>query len=159
MMARLAVRRAGEADIPAVAALFDAYRQFYEMPADLAAAQAYVRGRIEAAESVVFVAADSAGALLGFCQLYPTFCSVFMARIYVLYDLFVAPGARKMGAARALLGAAEGFAADMGARRLELRTARTNLPAQALYESRGWKRDELFFAYSKKVQSNRPAQD
>ena len=156
-MTRLAVRRAGEADIPAVAALFDAYRQFYEMPPDLAAAQAYVRGRIEAAESVVFVADDGSGTLIGFCQLYPTFCSVFMARIYVLYDLFVAPGARKTGAARALLAAAEGFAAEMGARRLELRTARTNLPAQALYESCGWKRDELFFAYSKKIQSTRPA--
>jgi len=158
-LTRLAVRRAGEADIPAVAALFDAYRQFYEMPADLAAAQAYVRRRIEAAESVVFIAEDPAGTPVGFCQLYPTFCSVFMARIYVLYDLFVAPAARKTGAARALLSAAEGFAAGMGARRLELRTARTNLPAQALYESCGWKRDELFFAYSKKVQSSRPAKD
>ena len=152
-----AVRRAGETDIPAVAALFDAYRQFYEMPADLAAAQSYVRERIQAAESVVFVAEDGAGALVGFCQLYPTFCSVFMARIYVLYDLFVAPEARKTGAARALLGAAEDFAAEMGARRLELRTARTNLPAQALYESSGWTRDELFFGYSKRVGPSRPA--
>jgi ribosomal protein S18 acetylase RimI-like enzyme len=150
-MTPVSVRRAGEEDIPAVAALFDAYRQFYEMPADLEAARAYVRARIEHAESVVFVAEDIAGALVGFCQIYPTFCSVFMARIYVLYDLFVAPGARKTGAGRALLGAAERFAAEMGARRLELRTARTNLPAQALYESSGWKRDELFFAYSKKL--------
>jgi len=156
---RLAVRRADETDIPAVAGLFDAYRQFYEMPPDLAAAQSYVRARIEAVESVVFVAEDGAGALVGFCQLYPTFCSVFMARIYVLYDLFVAPQARKTGAGRALLAAAEGFAAATGARRLELRTARTNLPAQALYESCGWKRDDLFFAYSKRVEPSRPARD
>ncbi len=75
------------------------------------------------------------------------------------HDLFVAPQARKAGAGRALLGAAERFAAERGARRLELRTARTNLPAQALYESCGWKRDELFFAYSKRVAPSRPAQD
>jgi ribosomal protein S18 acetylase RimI-like enzyme len=151
-MTPVVVRRAGEEDLPAVAVLFDAYRQFYERPADLQGARAYLQARLERAESVVFVAEDATGALVGFCQLYPTFCSVFMARIYVLYDLFVIPGARKAGAGRALLGAAERFAAEMGARRLELRTARTNLPAQALYESSGWQRDELFLGYSKKAQ-------
>jgi len=150
-MPQIAARRAAKEDLSAVAVLFDAYRQFYKMPADIAGARAYVQARIEKSESTIFVAADESGEIVGFCQLYPTFCSVFMARIYVLYDLFVAPQARKTGAGKALLQAAERFAADTAAIRLELRTARTNLPAQALYESSGWKRDELFFGYSKKL--------
>ena len=86
---------------------------------------------------------------LGFCQLYPAFCSVFMARIFTLYDLFVTPEARRMGGARALLAAAERHAADQGGIRLELRTAKSNLPAQSPYESTGWRRNEQFDSYSK----------
>jgi GNAT superfamily N-acetyltransferase len=111
-----------------------------------------VRARIEKSESVVFVAEDDrTGEVVGFCQLYATFCSVFMARIYVLYDLFVTPDARRTGAARALLAAADSHAAAAGAIRMELRTARTNEAAQTLYEGCGWKRNEMFYLYSKKV--------
>lgn len=150
-MGNFVIRRAGKQDVGALAGLFDAYRQFYDMPADAERARAYLRARIEKSESVIFVAAGESGELLGFCLLYPSFCSVFMARIYVLYDLFVTPGARKSGAGRALLAAAERHAADTGAIRLNLRTSRTNQPAQALYESSGWKRDEMFYGYSKRV--------
>jgi ribosomal protein S18 acetylase RimI-like enzyme len=87
--------------------------------------------------------------VLGFCQLYPTFCSVIASPIYVLYDLFVRPEARKSGAGKALLIAAEQHAAQNGYARMDLTTAKTNLPAQSLYESRGWVRDEVFYAYSK----------
>ncbi len=73
------------------------------------------------------------------------------AFIYVLYDLFVAPDARKSGAGRALLQAAEQFAASQGVVRMDLTTAKTNLAAQSVYEALGWVRDEVFFAYSKAV--------
>ena len=45
--------------------------------------------------------------------------------------------------------AAERYAAEQGAIRLKLRTARSNLPAQSLYESIGWRRNEQFHSYSK----------
>jgi ribosomal protein S18 acetylase RimI-like enzyme len=70
------------------------------------------------------------------------------AKIYVLYDLFVAPSARRSGAARALMLAAQAHAQQTGAVRLELATARTNVQAQALYESLGWVRDEAFYRYN-----------
>jgi ribosomal protein S18 acetylase RimI-like enzyme len=150
-MAPLTTRRAEKEDLPALATLFDAYRQFYQMPPAPEPARAYLQARLEKAESVIFVAADSSGDLLGFCQLYPTFCSVFMAPIYVLYDLFVTPAARRSGAAQTLLTAAEAHAANTGAIRLTLRTAKTNQPAQTLYERSGWHRDEIFHTYVKKV--------
>ncbi len=147
-MSRLRIRRAGRDDIAGVAPLFDAYRQFYARPPDPALAERFIRERIERNESVILVAETDADELVGFCQLYPTFCSVSAASIYVLYDLFVRPAARRTGAGLALMQAAQAQAQRDGMVRLELSTAKTNAPAQALYESLGWVRDEEFFTYS-----------
>lgn len=145
-----AIREARPADIPAVAALFDRYRQFYEQAPDLAQAHAFIAQRVERRESVILVA-EGDGELLGFCQLYPTFCSVEAAPIYTLYDLFVAPAARQTGVGRLLLQAAEARAAADGKVRMDLTTARTNHAAQSLYASLGWVRDDVFLAYSRRV--------
>lgn len=144
-------RRAETRDLDAVAALFDAYRQFYEMPADLPLARRYLGERFERGESVILVAEGADGALVGFTQLYPAFCSVIAARTFVLYDLFVTPAARGTGAGRALMEAAEAHAREAGAARLMLQTARTNKVGQSLYESCGWIRDDLFFVYEKSL--------
>lgn len=105
--------------------------------------------RLQRSESVVFVAETETRKIVGFCQLYPTFCSVRAAHTYVLYDLFVSPEARGTGAGRSLMLAAEVHAAKTGVARMELSTARTNVAAQALYESLDWVRDEAFFVYGK----------
>jgi ribosomal protein S18 acetylase RimI-like enzyme len=47
----------------------------------------------------------------------------------------------------ALLAAAADHARQLGAVRLSLNTDVQNLPAQALYESMGWERDQKFYAY------------
>jgi ribosomal protein S18 acetylase RimI-like enzyme len=141
------IRPAQARDLPEAARLFDAYRQFYGQPADLEAAQVFLCARFERRESVLLVAGAGAG-LCGFTQLYPTFCSVAAAPVFVLYDLFVEPAIRRRGVGRALLRAACEHAQACGAVRLELATARVNAPAQALYESEGWVRDEAFYRYS-----------
>jgi ribosomal protein S18 acetylase RimI-like enzyme len=148
-MAHVKTRPAEARDLDAVAALFDAYRQFYEMPADLALARRYLDDRFRRRESVILVAENEAGELVGFTQLYPAFCSVLADRTFVLYDLFVTPAARGTGAGRALMEAAEAHAREAGAARLELQTAKTNTIGQSLYESCGWKRDEAFYVYAK----------
>ena len=145
---------ATEADVAAVAHLFDAYRQFYEYPPDLALASSYIAERIQKAESVILLAQYAAsGQALGFCQLYPTFCSLEAKPIYALYDLYVAPAARGAGIGNLLLLAAEDSARAHGMCRLDLTTAKTNLPAQAAYEALGWVRDEVYFSYSKVIES------
>ena len=103
--------------------------------------------RLERGESIVFLA-EREGKAVGFTQLYPTFCSVSAAPIFVLYDLFVAQEARRDGVARVLMQAATDYAARAGAVRLELATAKTNHAAQALYRSLGWTRDDVFDHYS-----------
>ncbi len=148
-MPAIKTRLATSADLDGVARLFDAYRQFYEREPDLALARRYLAERMERNESAIFVAVDDRGALIGFTQLYPTFCSVRAAHTFVLYDLFVTPTARGTGAGRKLMQAAEAHAAKAGAARMELSTARTNKVGQSLYESQGWVKDETFLVYGK----------
>ncbi|BEP95076.1 GNAT family N-acetyltransferase [Acidovorax sp. sif1233] len=150
-MTTVHIRLATPADTDTIAPLFDAYRQFYEQAPDLAGARAFIAERLERAESVILLAQDASRAAVGFCQLYPTFCSVEAAPIYTLYDLFVAPTARKAGAGRSLLVAAEATARAHGKVRMDLTTAHTNTAAQALYESLGWTLDTVFRAYNRRV--------
>lgn len=140
------IRRAVGADVDALAPLFDAYRRFYEQPGDVALASAFLHDRLERGDSAIFVA-EAESQLLGFCQLYPSWCSVAAARIFVLYDLFVDDGVRRAGIGRLLMLAAQDFGRAAGAVRLDLSTARTNARAQALYESLGWRRDDVFLTY------------
>jgi GNAT superfamily N-acetyltransferase len=142
------VRQAGPADVDAVAPLFDAYRQFYHQPSDPALARAFVAERIARSESVIFLA-ERDGQTVGFVQLYPLFSSTAARprRLWLLNDLFVSPSARGGGVARALMDRARRLGEDTGAAGLELATARTNIPAQRLYESLGWRQDELFLRY------------
>ena len=150
-MSTVQTRTATLADLDALAPLFDAYRQFYQCDPDPALARRFLHERLQNAESVVLLALDEAGEAVGFCQLYPTFCSVEARPIYTLYDLFVAPQARRTGAGRTLLRAAENLAARNGKARMDLSTARTNTAAQSVYESLGWTRDELFYVYNKRI--------
>jgi len=139
-------------DLDVVAELLDAYRGFYEQPPNPDLAKRFIRDRIRNNESVIVLAVGETGRANGFCQLYPSFCSIEAKPIYVLYDLFVMPEARRSGAAKVLLRAAEQIAAEHGMARMDLTTARTNLPAQALYEAMGWVRDEVFYTYSKRIE-------
>ena len=148
LMNNIQIRFAHPDDIDAVGSMFDGYRQFYGMKPDLQSATAYIRARMTKRESVIFVAHNDL-ALIGFCQLYPSFCSVFAGPIFVLYDMYVLPDARKCGAGGALLAAAERHAAANGALRMDLRTAKTNQAAQSVYEAAGWIRGDMFYDYSK----------
>ncbi|MCW3480699.1 GNAT family N-acetyltransferase [Neisseriaceae bacterium JH1-16] len=141
------VREAGVADLETLALLFDRYRQFYRQPADLAAARAFLSARLTAGESRLLLA-ERDGVGLGFCQLYPSFTSIGMASLWILNDLFVDAAARRLGVGRALLLAARSLAEQHGVRRLALATERVNLPAQTLYQSLGWQRDEVYLHYS-----------
>lgn len=146
---------ANKTHVDLIAPLFDAYRQFYELPSNLSGAQKYILERLSNGESRIFVALDDAGKALGFTQLYPTFESLNMRNRWVLYDLFVEPSARKLGVARALMERAKQLAIETGAVYVELDTARDNTKAQALYESLGYERDTLFYHYVLEVDAQK----
>jgi GNAT superfamily N-acetyltransferase len=141
------INKVTSADIGDLSSIFDEYRQFYGQESDLKGAASFLEGRINNGESTAFMAIDLNGRAMGFTQLYPSFSSVSMARIFVLNDLFVRPEYRGYGLARELIAEAIRFAKEEGAIRLSLSTARTNLAAQSLYEKTGWKKDEQFLSY------------
>jgi ribosomal protein S18 acetylase RimI-like enzyme len=150
----LSIREALGADLPGLSELFDEYRQFYKLPPDVRRATRYMEARFAAQDSVLLVADDGSAQLLGFTQLYPTWCSLLAGPIYVLYDLYVPRHVRRRGVGRALLRAAANRAERDGKLRMTLSTARTNFQAQGLYESLGWERDDEFYVYTLSLASS-----
>ena len=140
------IRQATVEDLDLLVPLFDGYRQFYRQPSEPERARRFLLERFEHSQSVIFLSFTGTAAI-GFTQLYPSFSSGAMARIFILNDLFVAPEARGRGAGSALLSAAAEYARRVGASRLVLSTEVTNTAAQSLYERQGWRRNTDFCVY------------
>ncbi len=139
------IRRATLSDVGLLTGLVEQYRAFY-LQDNSELTEQFVADRISRDESVLFVA-EVDRSLVGFTQCYPSFSTVSLSVVWLLNDLFVEPEHRGQGIANQLMDEAESAARDAGASRIWLRTAHTNLPAQALYESRGWVYDEVFKRY------------
>lgn len=135
-------------DLETVAHLFNAYREFYQQPSDIAGARKFIEQRLIQMDSVIFLAIEeNSSHSVGFTQLYPLFSSVRMSRIYLLNDLYVNPYYRKKGIGQALLQAAKCFALEQGATKIMLQTAHDNTPAQKLYESEEYQQESSFVTY------------
>ena len=137
-------------DADAIAPMFDAYRRFYKAESDPEAASRFIRERLTKGDSRIFVAyvrGPGGKVPAGFTQLYPSFSSVSMKRVWILNDLFVEPDFRKSGIASALMNQAEAFAREGGAKGLSLATQATNESAQALYVKMGYKMDTQFYHF------------
>lgn len=144
---RFTLLKARQRDAGALAPLFDAYRRFYGRPSDPAAGRRFLLRRSARKESVVFLA-RSGRAVLGFTQLYPTFSSLTLKRVWILNDLYVVPEGRRRGVAAALMTRALRLARETGAEGLFLETAVGNKAARRLYEKLGWKREREFYRYN-----------
>ena len=145
----LEVYRADTSHLGALIPLFDAYRVFYRQPSDHDAARAFLEVRLTQNDTVIFLADH--GGPVGFTQLFPSFSSVSVKRLWILNDLFVKPEARRGGVAKALLERARQHALDTHAKGLVLSTETGNRSAQRLYEASGWQRDETFYTYGLEV--------
>lgn len=145
-MSNITSRQAILADLEDLASLFDAYREFQGQQRDPIAARAFLQARFNHGESVLFIAYEGA-VPVGFAQLYPSYSSVTLARVFILNDLFVHEAGRRKGVASQLLAAVEDYAWSLSAARLTLNVAKDNTAGQALYEAQGWTRDAQFFMY------------
>ncbi len=141
------IRRATLEDIDSLAELFDQYRVFYEKPSDLATAKEFLRDRISADESVVFVTTEG-NVMTGFTQLYPLFSSTRMKRLWLLNDLFVDDRFRGKGISILLIDRAKQHCRDTGGCALTLETAKSNLIGNNLYLRTDFVLDEEHNYYS-----------
>ena len=137
-----------------VSRLFNLYRIFYKEKDDLDSAKQFIKQRLENGDSTIFVSINDDASLNGFVQLYPSFCSVSMIPILILYDLFVDPDIRTKGIGRSLMNKAAQYAQENGFKRLELSTAKDNFIGQSLYESLGYEVDDEFLQYSLEINKN-----
>ena len=152
-MSSITVRQAVFSDLPSLAELFNQYRVFQGKASDLPAAMAFLQARFDHGESVVFLASEGVTPV-GFAQLYPSYSSTALARVFILNDLFVHESGRRKGVGSQLLGAVEGYAWAHGAARVTLNVAIENTSGQALYEAQGWRKDAQFFMYHRFPASN-----
>ena len=136
--------------LPLLTPLMDGYRVFYKQQSNPGACREFLKERLENEDSVIFIAISEVNEALGFTQLYPSFSTVSMQRVYILNDLFVDDGQRGKGVGQMLLEHAKDFAKKNGSKGLTLETGTEN-PAQFLYERLGWVKDSDVFHYTWKV--------
>jgi GNAT superfamily N-acetyltransferase len=141
------VFQASSEHLAEVSKLFDQYRVFYKSSSDYEAARKFLEERFEKKDSTIFLASVDER-IVGFTQLYPSFSSVSMKRVWILNDLFVDENHRGNGIAKSLMSAAENFARETGSVRIILATQISNIAAQSLYELRGYAKDEEFYHYA-----------
>ncbi len=130
--------------------LFDQYRQFYGKPPDPSGARLFLTDRLERRDSVIYMATDGEGSSeigIAFAQLYPSFSSGEMKRIWILNDLYVLPAWRRQGLAQSLIERARHLALETKASRIILATEADNRIAQAVYDQLGFRKDERFLHY------------
>ena len=132
------IKKASISDAKQVASLFNSYRIFYNQTSDENGALEFVTERLSKSESTVFIAKTRNEECLGFVQLYPSFSSQFMQRMWILNDLYVSENYRMLGIASALIQAAKEHASRTKARGLILCTQDSNHQAQALYKKIGF---------------------
>jgi ribosomal protein S18 acetylase RimI-like enzyme len=137
---------AKESDLGKLTLLFDEYRVFYRCKRAPNRVRSFLENRLQAGDSYILCAFEEEE-MLGFTQLYPSFSSTEMKKIWILNDLFVATNARHQGVGGLLLRAARDYARETGASYLSLETQTHNTAAQSLYEKEGWVRDAEFYTY------------
>jgi ribosomal protein S18 acetylase RimI-like enzyme len=132
-----------------LAPLFVKYREFYgELPYP-DSSRDFLEKRLTRDESVIYLAMpiDDDKKVLGFCQLYPSYSSLSLKRVWILNDIYVAEDARRQLVADHLMRAAKKMAKDTQAVRMRVSTSANNEVAQKVYESIGFREDTQFKNY------------
>lgn len=142
----MSIVKATLADLESVTELFDLYRIFYKQESNIDGAREFIQERLAKEDSVIFIAFDEESPV-GFVQLYPSFSSVSMKRLWILNDLYVKEGVRGKGFGEKLMKKAIEFAEDTEAKGVLLETAADNVSAQKLYEKVGFTKETTYFYF------------
>ncbi|MEN3281063.1 MAG: hypothetical protein V7607_2203 [Solirubrobacteraceae bacterium] len=135
---------AAEADLPELLTLMRGYCDFYEVAPSDEALLAMSRALIAdpAREGLQLIGRDAQTKAIGFATIFWSWSTSHAARIAIMNDLFVAPGARGSGVADELIAACVERARSRGAAVLAWQTAPDNHRAQAVYERVGGRRSQ-----------------
>ncbi|WP_213875470.1 N-acetyltransferase [Pseudomonas sp. dw_358] len=136
--------------------LFVKYREFYGELSFPESSRKFLETRLRRDESVIYLAVPdgSEDRILGFCQLYPSYSSLSLKRVWILNDIYVAEDARRQLVADHLLKTAKKMARDTQAVRMRVSTSANNDVAQKTYESIGFREDHEFKNYTLPIASD-----
>ena len=140
------IRKASINDLDQLSELFNLYRIFYKKESDLKGGKEFLKERIEKNESEIFIAEIDSKAV-GFVQLYGSFSSTRLKRMWLLNDLFVHPDFRGNEISKMLIERSKELAIETNACALTLQTAKTNDVGNSLYPKTGFELDEEFNYY------------
>lgn len=134
-MSPIAIRRAVEADAPALLALIDALADYERLPRpDTAARGRLVRDAFGAPPRFECLLAMDNSRALGYAIYFETYSSFLARSTLYLEDLFVEPEARARGVGRALFGAVAAEARRRSCGRMEWIVLAWNQLAIDFYE-------------------------
>jgi ribosomal protein S18 acetylase RimI-like enzyme len=139
----MTMRQAITEDLDQLSILFAQYRVFYGQLFEIDASRKFLEERLTKEESVVFIALDN-NAYAGFAQLYPSFSSVGLKKIWILNDLFVSADHRQKGVAQSLINHVIEYSKATDRKKVVLSTAYDNFNAQKLYEKLGFTREDFY---------------
>ena len=120
-----------------VAEVFDQYRRHYGQPVVAGQTLAWLSDHISHRRLAVF-AAHVGENLAGLATAVALPASLRLGCSWQLRDLYVVPGARRRGVARALVDAVRQAATAAGAIRLSVQTEPSNIAALQLYHTSGF---------------------
>lgn len=139
-----------------LAPLFVRYREFYGQLPYPDSSRAFLEKRLKRDESVIYLALpdNDSTRLMGFCQLYPSFSSLSLKRVWIVNDIYVAEDYRRMLVADNLMREAKKMARETHAVRLRASTSNDNEVAKKTYESMGFRPDTEFKNYTLPINGN-----
>jgi len=137
------IKQAKNTDLDQLSILFAQYREFYGQPYEPGIAKQFLEERLKREESILFIAIEN-GEQTGFTQLYPSFSSVGMTKIWILNDLFVSAEHRRTGIAQALINHVIAYTKLTCRKKIVLSTAYDNFNAQKLYERLGFQKEDFY---------------
>ena len=142
----MAIRQAQLSDLEPLVILFEAYRSFYRKEPDPLGSKEFLQSRIKNEESIIYIAEEDQK-LVGFTQLFPSFSSTRLTRMWILNDLYVDPNYRGQGISKQLIEKAKDLCRATDACGLMLETEANNTIGNNLYIRTGFELEKNNFYF------------
>jgi ribosomal protein S18 acetylase RimI-like enzyme len=128
--------------LPNLVTVFEEYRTFCNFEPSPQETHDFLAKLMQNEGSVIFIAVDpDSDSVMGFVNLYPSYSSLALKRLWILNDLGVSSDFRGKNVSKALIQRVLNFAKEAQAIRIELNTDKDNQRAMQLYRAMGFERD------------------
>lgn len=131
------IRKATLSDVVPLIVLITEFRKFYKQESNPEKLQTFLEERIHKEDSEILVAVVE-NQLAGYAQLFPSFSTIKLNKIWILNDLFVLEAFRGKGIASLLIKTILKFSKATQRKQVWLLTGNDNKSAQQLYSKLGF---------------------